>query len=623
MQWKNPTSCLGLDIGQSEVKAILLERKGKNLLLSRKEILSIWGEGILDDKELYRSVGAWLQEKKLHEFSCCAGLPQFLTTPQISDFPPGIDADTLKTLVRNETAQLSGLSDESFIHDYQPLKPAFGRKNPVLIGICRESAVNEQTRKLREIQVNVQDMGMNGLAIVNAFFFLHPRERENAAIQLLLDLGSENSTLAIVAQGQVLYISSLMFGSRRFSKLLAQELNCSENEAEMRKITYKPDWSNPDCLFLSVVRQLENELKTAIEHWQQSELPEFQNRPVGKIWMTGGGARFWGLNAQLIRTYACPVEILGVKTPSDSKAANASSDQPDPTLTVALGLALQGIGQADCSISLIPNLLRWQQQKIARLPYLRGTAAILVAALLIFLFWFYFHVTREQSRLEARMSELNLCNSLVPRLDDAQMQIGFYQKMLIPLVESGSRPQQFLATLKELQLAMATTPGQDEGWCIYVADEFSYQNSAKIVPEKAAAASTEKKPVNLFSTSEKTPEPAPTSDNTIQVHKIPQLEKMIVGGYSVVPPDKGKFEATKEILDKLNAGTFFAGADWFSDWDENHSLQIFRPWQEFVQSNKGNKKSQLNYHDFRIQLPFKTLNVRKPPPPPPPKRRRR
>ncbi|NMA19619.1 MAG: pilus assembly protein PilM [Lentisphaerae bacterium] len=614
MQWKNTTSCVGLDIGQSEVKTILLERKGKNLLIARKEVLSIWEEGILDDKELYRSIGTWLQEKKLNEISCCAGLPQFLTTPQISDFPPGIDDDTLKTLVRNETAQLSGLSDESFIHDYQPLKPFFGRKNPVLIGICRESAVNEQVRKLRDIEVNVQDMGMNGLAVVNAFYFLHPREKENPAIQLLLDLGNENSTLAIVAQGQVLYISSLMFGSRRFSKLLAQELNCSENEAEMRKSTYKPDWSNPDSPFLTAVRQLENELKIATEHWQQSELPEFQNQPISKIWMTGGGARFWGLNAQLIRTYACPVEILGVK----------NNEQTDPTLIVALGLALQGIGQAECSISLIPNLLRWQQQKIARLPYLRGTAVILIAALLVFLFWFHYHVTREQSRLEARMSELNLCNSLVPRLDAAQAQIGFYQKMLIPLVESGSRSQQFLDTLKELQLAMATTPDQDEGWCIYVADEFSYQNSTKVIPEKApAATTTEKKPVNVFRASEKTPEPAPAAENTILVHKIPQLEKMIVGGYSVVPPDKGKYEATKEILDKLNAGTLFAGADWFSDWDETHSLQIFQPWQQFAQASKGNKKNQVNYHDFRIQLPFKTLNVKKPPPPPPPKRKRR
>ena len=369
------------------------------------------------------------------------------------------------------------------------------------------------------------------------------------------------------------------------------------------------------------MKQLENELQAAIEHWRQSELEEFQSLPVGKIWLTGGGARLWGLNAHLIRTYACPVEILGVKASLFSGASANDQELPDPSLTVALGLALQGIGQADCNISLIPNLLRWQQAKIARLPYLRASAAIFIVAILIFLLWFHFHVTNEQGRLEARMTELTRCNNLVPRLDDAQTQIGFYQKMLVPLVENGSRPQQFLDTLAELQQAMASTPGQDEGWCIYVADEFSYRNSAKILPEKSDPASTEKRPASLFSSPDKSPEPA--VENNIQVMKIPLLEKMIVGGYSVVPPNKGKFEATKEILDKLNVGELFAGSDWFSDWDENHSLQIFRPWQQLAQSSKDKNARSMNYHDFRIQLQFKNLNVRKPPPAPPPSTRRR
>ncbi|MFA6930317.1 MAG: pilus assembly protein PilM [Lentisphaeria bacterium] len=621
MQWKNNKSALGLDIGQNEVKAILLEHRAKGLVITRKEVFSIWEEAILDDKELYRSIATWLQEKKLNAFSTCAGLPQFLTTPQITDFPTGISSDTLEVLVRNETAQLSGLSDESFIHDYQVLKPAFGRKNPVLIGICRESAVNEQARKLQEIQVNLQDMGMNGLALVNAFFFLNPREKENAAVQLLIDLGTENSTLAIVTQGQVLYVSSLMFGSRRFSKLLAQELNCSENEAETRKMSYKPDWSNPASPFLPAVRQLENEIRTALEHWHQSEPPEFQNLPVGKIWLTGGGARFWGLNAHLIRTYACPVEILGVKSSVVNKDTE-DANQPDPSLTIALGLALQGIGQAGCNISLIPNLLRWQQNKIARLPYLRGATAILILTLLIFLLWFYFHVTREQTQMEAKVAELNLCDNLVPRLDDAQNQIGFYQKMLIPLVESGSRPQRFMTTLLELQQAMADTPGQKEGWCIYLADEFSYHVATKNSPEKPTPTIVEKKSVNIFSSPEKNVDSIPTAGNQIPVFQIPLLKKMIVGGYCVVPPDKGKYEATKEILDKINAGQFFVGADWFSDWDETHSQEIFRPWQEFVQVRRAKQLQQLNYHDFRIQLPFKNKIIQKPPPPPPKTRRR-
>lgn len=617
MQWKNNTSALGLDIGQNEVKAILLERRGGTVHISRRETFSLWEEGLLDEKELYASLNKWLREQKLLHYSSCVGLPQFLTTPQISDFPPDLNADTLKTLVRNETAQLSGLSDERFIYDYQVMAPLFGRKNPVLIGICRESAVEEQFERLRGIEVNVQDMGMNGIALVNAFYHLQPKEKENPAIQVLLDLGSENSTLAVVARGQLLYISSLMFGSRRFSALLAEELGCKLEEAERQKYGYKADWQNPECALLPAVQQLVNEMSAALEHWRESESGELHSKPLGKIWLAGGGARLWGLNAQLIRAYSCPVELLGLR--------ESSTQEPDPTMLVALGLALQGIGEADCNISLIPELLRWQQSKMARLSYLRASAAILISSILVFMLWFFFHIRNEQNQMNSKIDELSRCTSLLPRLEEAQRQIGFYQMMMIPLVEAGSRTQNFLNTLQELQQAMAISPEQVDGWCIYVADYQSYMDSAKIVPEKkeAAATPTRREP-GLFSAA-KTSTNEPEEENKfIPVLKIPQLEKMIAGGYSVVPPQKGKFEATKEILDKINASGFFAGADWFSEWDETHSLKIFKPWLDIVPQNNSKKKDQINYYDFRIQLPFAKQAVNKPPPEPPkPARRRR
>ena len=617
MQWKNDTSALGLDIGQREVKAILLERRGGSIQISRHETFSIWQEGVLDEKELYASLNKWLREKKLLGYSTCVGLPQYLTTPQIADFPPDIPADTLDLLVRNETAQLSGLSDERFIYDYQVMQPLFGRKNPVLIGICRESVVDEQVERLRDIDVNVQDMGINGIALVNSFYYLNPKEKNNPAIQILLDLGCENSTLAVVAQGQLLYISSLMFGSQRFSALLAEELDCEAADAERQKLSYKADWQNPECALLPAVRQLENEMRAALEHWQESESGELQNKPLGKIWLTGGGACLWGLNAQLIRAFTCPVELLGIRESTEQDA--------DPTVLVALGLALQGIGEADCNISLIPELLRWQQRKMARLSYLRGAAAILISSIIAFMLWLFFHIRHEGRLMESKLDELNRCTSLVPRLEEAQKQIGFYQMMLIPFVEAGNRTQNFLRTLQELQQAMAISPEQVDGWCIYVADYQSYLDSMNILSEKKENISTPpSRGQSLFSSGEPTEKESDEKSSFIPVLKIPQIEKMIASGYSVVPPQKGKFEATKGILDKINAGDFFEAADWFSDWDENHSIKILKPWSDIVPNNDGKNKDQVNYHDFRIQLPFAKQSVTKPPPEPPkPARRRR
>jgi len=90
-------------------------------------------EGIIDDVELRHSVAEWLRQIGWASRELSLGLPQYLTTTQVSDFPPDV-TDGLDEMVAYETRQLAGLSEESFIHDYQVMGPRYGRKNPVLIG---------------------------------------------------------------------------------------------------------------------------------------------------------------------------------------------------------------------------------------------------------------------------------------------------------------------------------------------------------------------------------------------------------------------------------------------------------------------------------------------------------
>ncbi len=641
MQWKNNHLALGLDIGQTAVKAVLLSRnvrkKDSSGLKIRYESFSLWEEGILDEGELYKSLGTWLQEKKLTGISTCVGLPQYLTTPQISDFPPGISGELLDKMVRDETAHLSGLSDEKFVYDYQVLPPAFGRNNPALIGICRETVVEERCSRLADIKVNVQDLAMSGLAMANAFFYLHLRERENSKLQLLIDLGTENSTLAIIAQGQVLYVSSLMFGAKRITKALAEELNCSEHEAELRKKTYQAAWGNPDCPLLPVVKQLERELDSALEHWRQSTT-ESGALPIVKIWLTGGGAQLWGLNAHLIRTYGCQVGLFGPPGPDHlPESENPTGSEISPEMTIAFGLALQGINAGEYQISLIPELLRWQQAKMARFKYLFWTAALLILILAAALAGAYFQIVREQKALEIRLNELNVCRNLVPKLDDRLAQIGHCQRMLVPLVEYGTRGWRFLATVDELQRAMVPKQSNRDGWCIYIADEFSYRKSAGIIGTKSGpttASGTDSKGSGGIIRLQPRNVAAETSSSNaaeaepIPVFKMELLQQMIVGGFSPRQPDKAKYEVPKDILDSLNAGQLFQGADWFSDWDEAHALKVFKPWQnlfEEISPRRGRKARDEDAADvdFRIKLPFKNSVVRPPPPPPPPVRRRR
>ncbi len=245
MHNKKHSKSIGLDIGQTATKVVCLVRSGRKAVVKRAEIFRSREEGILgdDEAEQLQAVSGWLKDLKLLDERLIIGLPQYMSTMQVSDFAPGAKGVELEKMVTLETTQLSGLSDDSFLHDYAVIKPGNGRVNPVLIGICREANVNDYVGKVYDVSMKVEDVAMNGLALANAFFQLKPKEAKNAGVQLLMDIGTENTTLVIVSGGQVLYIGGMMFGGRNVTQELAGQLGVSQDEAERRKTKGDVDWA--------------------------------------------------------------------------------------------------------------------------------------------------------------------------------------------------------------------------------------------------------------------------------------------------------------------------------------------------------------------------------------------
>ena len=235
---------IGLDIGQTSAKAVVLSRSGKKAVIRRSNIFRSREEGLRgdDDVELFNAVGGWLKELKLGVPYIYLGMPQFMATTQISDFAQGAKGEELEKMVGYETMQLSGLSDESFVYDYHAMPPGNGRKNPVMIGICREQNLNDYCDRATNAEIKLDDVAMNGLALANAFFGLHPDAKGDARPQVLLDVGSENTTMVVVAGGQVLYVGGMMAGGQLFTQTLMRELGLKEEEAEKMKLQGGIDW---------------------------------------------------------------------------------------------------------------------------------------------------------------------------------------------------------------------------------------------------------------------------------------------------------------------------------------------------------------------------------------------
>ena len=595
---------VGLDIGHGAVKAVHLVQQRGTLAIQQMALLDAHREGILDEDELRTSMLSWLEEKGLKGRSFTVGIPQFLATTQISDFPEGAKGDELRSMVSFETAQLGGLSDEAFSNDYHVMAPKFGRQNPVLIGVCRQSVIEERSSRLSRDGLHVVDFGMNGLAVANAFFHLHPEARNEDRPSLLLDLGDESSTLLVVAGGQVLFAGSLMFGASRYTDAVASRLGCDDSQADQRKREITLDPSIEDDPLHAITTQLEGEVRNAIEHWRAGEKEELADLLLGRIWLTGGGAAQPGLADCLGRFFGCEAVVFG---PTD-----AATGEIMPAFSAAFGLALQFLGEADICISLAPMALRWRLRRKRLFPYLLAAeliGAALIAALLV---RYHFGLAKEGTRLDAQLADLRECKTLIPRLDSYLVAMDHHEKMLVPFVEKGNRARRFIATLNELHRV------RGEGdFFIYVADRLSYDEQRPKTDEKARAAADDARRnpprggmgASLFANSLSEVREANEAEllNATLVSDVELLASMVVAGYTP-DPKRNRYGALLKMADRIKQGSLFAKADIVPE-PERQGIEerIFNIWDRFWAAApfKG------HFLRFMLDMPFARLDIDK------------
>lgn len=610
MKFKSQNKTVGLDVGQCCARLVVLERKGRRRAITRAEEFSILGEGILDEQELYSEtgLGKWLREKKLDKEKLTLGLPQYLCTTRIvNDFAFNVKPEAMEQMVNYETMQLAGLSEDTFLSDYQSMTPAYGIANPVIIGFCREMLSNEMLDKAEKVPFELQELTMDALAMANAFLNLHPEAATDDNLQLLIDIGMENSTLVVMVHGNVLYTGSLMFGAKRFTQVLALVENCTEEEAENKKPGYVPDWDDEDSPFLLAARQLEQELRTAIENWRAGEIEALANQMVAHIWLSGGGAKTIGLDTHLSRTYGCPVEAYGPEMPS----TNANRPAIDPAFVTAYGLALQTSGDAAYSISLAPTFIRWRRKKLDRLKYLKTAAFFFFLTLFISMFYADYWLTKQMEELNDGMDELRKCDQLVPKLDSALEQIEYQQRMLLPFVEMGGRSKLFLNTIEIVQKAME--PGE---WCFYFADEFSYLN---VKSENKEEPQPESRPAqtDMFGTAALQTEPVEVVDkNRVNIQTMPLLSSMIIGGYTPVTNNK-RYAGVVRLQSKLRENPLFISdkVDTIVEEWQGRGLHASLGWNQFL---KPQRAAIGEYTEYKLILPLsrKLVDIPKAPPKP-------
>jgi type IV pilus assembly protein PilM len=593
----NRPVALGLDVGTKTVKAVrlrLVDRRPELLGVGR---LTLSAEGILDDQELRESIADWVQRSGWRRSDTCTGLPQYLTTVQVRDFPVAPPGGMGK-MIDFETRHLSGISEERFLTDYQILPPGAGRRNPVLIGVCRESVVAERLSLIEAAGLLPADLTMNSLAGLNALFDLHPETLREKRPQLLLDVGADSSTVTLFAEGHPLFSGSLMIGGERFTQELAAVRNLSPAQADEAKGRSPIELDRESAPLSRVAHNLQVELNGVLEQWRGQESAELRDQPLAGLWLCGGGARQAGLAESLAAEYRCPAAVFGPQT--------EPGKNPEPDLAVAYGLALQGIGKAPVSVSLTPFALQWSNTRRRNFPALVAAAVFLAALLVILMSGYYRELRSVDARQRAEIARLDRCSKLIPEIEQRVEAIRHHERLMLPLVVKGNNAGRFLAAAREIAAATG-----DNAFFVYLADEAAFH--AVAAPEAATAAKAQLP----WATATASEADDRTREYGILVPRdtLTEPTRLILGGYTFCAGKREHYELVRAIQQKLDDSYLFGSSgekvDIVPENDTLERIPIFSVWSGRLVNNpllhQYFRRDRLR--QFVLRLPFSERNI--------------
>ncbi|MFC1631607.1 pilus assembly protein PilM [Candidatus Omnitrophota bacterium] len=316
-----------IDLGTSSVKLLQLAQGPKNEL----EVICIDREKYPSDKSIDLIARQREALKKLVGRNALAGPragtgkvgPSVVTTISVHDAQiynlnfPQMSMPELYEAIRWKVTQLRPFDLDliEIIYDFVKWDSPLGQKSSqqgVLLACVPRKVIENRISLLQEVGLNPVACELSSMSLVN-LERLQPLNPAHNKITVWLDLGAEESVLAIARADDLYFCRTLSVTSGHLTRQIAQHGKMSEPEAEAAKIERGlRHWDKSTMVYNSLTSSLEN-LVVDIEqsfkyfsyHPGQSKITRFE-----RVILAGGGGELKGLGQFLSQTMAVLVGKL-------------------------------------------------------------------------------------------------------------------------------------------------------------------------------------------------------------------------------------------------------------------------------------------------------------------------
>ncbi|MCE9634151.1 MAG: pilus assembly protein PilM [Planctomycetes bacterium] len=291
-----------------------------------------------------------------------------------------------------EVAEQSG-GDVSAAYAQLEVDDAASGDNVVLVALAKNTYLKPRLDALR--QTGLDMLGACPKAVAAYWCY-----RENGKVRLdetvlLLNIGHENTDVAIIRKGTLLFGRNVAGGSKLLTDAIQQNVRVDFATAEKLKITKGNLTPKGKAKYRdSMEEKIANAMAGAAGHFvsavnssvmfakAQTKVPECS---ISRVVVTGGGSLLKGLADYLESSLNLPVEVFDPMDSVDLSAltaeAQAALKQDQGGMTVALGLAQMAADDDAFRVAVVPEEDKRKRRFKERTLFSIGAAAVLVLGL--------------------------------------------------------------------------------------------------------------------------------------------------------------------------------------------------------------------------------------------------
>lgn len=367
----------GIDIGNRALKAVKLVRDGDQLriddfdVIEHEQVLSSAGDN--RPALIQSALANFVQHHQTKGGVVAVGVAGQSSFARFIKLPP-IEPRKIPEIVRFEAIQQIPFPLEDVEWSYQLFQDPQSPDVEVGIFAMRKELVSQQIGYLTDIELNVQLVQMNPLAVYNAMYF----DQRIKGTTMIVDLGAENTDL-IIADGETVWLRSIPIGGSNFTDALVKAFKVSFQKAEELKRNAKT--SKYARQIFQAMRPVFADLVSEIQRSIGFYASVHRDARIGRIVGLGGTFRLPGLQKYLQQNLQLEVKHISgfsAGAPSDGKLATSFNENL-LALPAAYGLALQMMGQGKIQSSLLPETIRREQMWRDKTKWFAATAALFVA----------------------------------------------------------------------------------------------------------------------------------------------------------------------------------------------------------------------------------------------------